>query len=427
MELIYRIVVAMYGALISFASIFNNKARLWVKGRKKWKSKLAEALGGTSKKRIWFHCSSLGEFEQGRPVLQQIRNEFPDHFIVLSFFSPSGYEVKKNEKIADYVCYLPLDGPSNSKMFVQLLNPSLVFFVKYDFWYFYGKQLHARKIPFFCISAIFRPGQVFFKSWGKFFKKMLTRYTHLFVQDQASLELLYRNSIPSVTVSGDTRFDRVLENSTREAAFPAIRDFCAKGVAVVAGSTWPQDEKVLAGVLAKNPTMKLVIAPHELGESRIKNIEARFAGKTIRYSTISADIPANVNVVIIDSIGMLSLLYRFGKYSYVGGGFGKGIHNILEAAVYGQPVFFGPNFKKFKEARDLKATGAAMNIKNAEELNNSINSLELDASSYEQLTLKNKKYIESRKGATEILMNYLRLNHVVRMMENVFIFSILDF
>lgn len=411
MELIYQISIGLYGLLISVAAVFNGKAAKWVQGRSQWQRKMKEALSGTTKKRIWFHCASLGEFEQGRPVLQQIRNEFPEHFIVLTFFSPSGYEVKKNEKLADYVCYLPLDGPKNSRAFIQLLNPSLVFFVKYEFWYFYGKMLHSRKIPFFCISAIFRPGQVFFKSWGKFFKKILTRYTHLFVQDQASLELLYRNSIPSVTVSGDTRFDRVLENSRRDADFPALKDFCAKGTTIVAGSTWPGDEKVLASILMKNPSLQLVIAPHELGESRLKNIESRFEGKVMRYSRMQAAIPSDVKVLIIDSIGILSLLYRLGKYSYVGGGFGSGIHNILEAAVYGQPVFFGPNFRKFKEARDLKATGAAMSVRNAGEFIAHFNKLESDPAYYNQMMASNRKYIESRKGATEILMNYLRLNY----------------
>ena len=225
MKVLYYLFIQLYGLLIRIASLFSNKAKEWVNGRKGWKQKLKDALKNSSSSRIWFHCASLGEFEQGRPVLEQLRKDFPNHFILLSFFSPSGYEAKKNEPIADYVCYMPLDGPQTSKAFVNILNPSLVFFVKYEFWFFYGKELFRRKISFYCLSAIFRPGQIYFKPWGKFFKKILTRYTHLFVQDQASLELLYRNSIPSVTVSGDTRFDRVLEISSRNTSFPLIENF----------------------------------------------------------------------------------------------------------------------------------------------------------------------------------------------------------
>lgn len=413
MWVVYTLVIELYGLIIKLAALFNGKAKHWVEGRKKWKDNLSIVLQSNSnKKRLWFHASSLGEFEQGRPVLEQLRKEFPDHFIVLTFFSPSGYEVKKNEKLADYVCYLPLDGSIRSKQFVRILNPSLVFFVKYDFWYYYGRELHQRKIPFFCISAIFRPGQIFFKSWAKFFKKILTRYTHLFVQDQASLELLYRNSIPSVTVSGDTRFDRVLENSKRPADIPLLNNFCVGSLSIVAGSTWPQDEKLLASLLHKISNVKMIIAPHELGESRLKSIEQRFGNGVVRFSKVNGRLPENTRVILIDSIGMLSLLYRFGKFSYVGGGFGKGIHNILEAAVYGQPVFFGPHYKKFKEARDLKSIGGAISIKSVDEFIAEIIKLDADAEHYNSLSGKNKKYISDRKGATEILMNYLRLNYI---------------
>ncbi len=413
MEVIYRIVVWVYGMLISFAALFNSKAEKWVRGRDRWREHLEQALSGKPAKRIWFHCSSLGEFEQGRPVLEQIRAEYPGYFIVLSFFSPSGYEVRKNEKLVDYVCYLPLDSRKNSKDFIRLLKPSLVFFVKYDFWYYYGKELHAGKIPFFCISAIFRPGQVFFKPYGKFFRKILTRYSHLFVQDQASLELLYKNRIPSVTVSGDTRFDRVIENSILAAELPLLQEFCQDKLSIVAGSTWPKDEKILAELTEKDASIRLIIAPHETGEARLKGIENRFRGKTIRFSKAGNTIPPGVNVIIIDSIGILSLLYRFGKYSYVGGGFGKGIHNILEAAVYGPPVFFGPEYKKFKEARDLKALGGVMSIRNMADMYAHIRKLESDDQNYILISARNKKYIEDRKGATQILMNFLRLNYPV--------------
>ncbi|MBK9638277.1 MAG: 3-deoxy-D-manno-octulosonic acid transferase [Bacteroidetes bacterium] len=414
MKVLYYLLIQLYGLLIRMASLFSNKAKEWVHGRVGWKQKLKDALKNNSNPRIWFHCASLGEFEQGRPVLEQLRKDFPNHFILLSFFSPSGYEAKKNETIADYVCYMPLDGPRTSKAFINILNPSLVFFVKYEFWFFYGKELFRRKISFYCLSAIFRPGQIYFKPWGKFFKKILTRYTHLFVQDQSSLELLYRNSIPSVTVSGDTRFDRVLEISSREASFPLIENFCKNKVSFVAGSTWSEDEKVLAAFMQDHPEVKLVIAPHEISETRIRSIESRFKGITKRYSTLEKDVDANCNVLIIDSIGMLSLIYRYGKYTYVGGGFGKGVHNILEAAAYGKPVFFGPHHLKFKEARDLKAMGGGIGIKNGSNLSSAFELLEKEESNYQVLSSKNRKYIEDRKDTTAILMNYLSMNYINR-------------
>lgn len=412
MSVLYFILIQFYGFVIRIGSLFSNKARLWVHGRTNWKQQLKSALSGNAKPRIWFHCASLGEFEQGRPVLEQLRKDFPNHFIVLSFFSPSGYEAKKNEVLADYVCYMPLDGPKASKAFINILNPSLVFFVKYEFWYFYGKELHRRKISFYCLSAIFRPGQIYFKPWGKFFKKILTRYTHLFVQDQASLELLYRNSIPSVTVSGDTRFDRVLEISSRETSLPLIESFCKNQTSFIAGSTWPEDEKALSVLLQAYPELKIVIAPHEISESRLRSIESKFKGKTQRYSRITGSIDSNTNVLIIDSIGLLSLIYRFGKYTYVGGGFGKGVHNILEAAVYGKPVFFGPNHQKFKEARDLKAMGGGIGIKHGKGFIAAFEMMESNEVNYAILSTKNRKYIEDRKGATAILMNYLAMNYI---------------
>lgn len=412
MKVLYYLFIQLYGLLIRIASLFSEKAKQWVKGRSGWKQKLKDALKNNNSPRIWFHCASLGEFEQGRPVLEQLRKDFPNHFILLSFFSPSGYEAKKNEPMADYVCYMPLDGPQTSKAFISILNPSLVFFVKYEFWFFYGKELFRRKTSFYCLSAIFRPGQIYFKPWGKFFKKILTRYTHLFVQDQSSLELLYRNSIPSVTVSGDTRFDRVLEISSRNVSFPLIENFCKNNVCIVAGSTWSEDEKVLATLLQDHPSVKLIIAPHEINESRIRSIENRFSGKTKRYSALEKDVDANCSVLIIDSIGKLSLIYRYGKYTYVGGGFGKGVHNILEAAVYGKPVFFGPNHLKFKEARDLKAMGGGIGIKNGKNLSSAFETMEKEESNYQVLSAKNRKYIEDRKGATAILMNYLSMNYI---------------
>lgn len=412
MQWLYLLIISAYGWTIRFAALFNQKAKDWIIGRLGWEEKLQTSLSGKSNKRIWFHCPSLGEFEQGRPVLEQIRRQYPDHCIVLTFFSPSGYNVRKNEPLADIVMYMPLDGPVRSRKFVQLVQPQLVFFVKYDFWYYYGKVLHGSKIPFFCVSAIFRPSQLFFKRYGKFFRKILTRYTHIFVQDQSSLELLYKNAIPAVTVSGDTRFDRVLENVQRRSdELNIIAQFAEGGDVLVAGSTWKEDEKLLADLLRAQPSLKLIIAPHELKEDKLAQLQQRFFGKAVRYTQISQSGLNGKQVLIIDTIGMLSLIYRFGKFTYVGGGFGRGIHNILEAAVYGKPVFFGPNYKKFREARDLKAMGCGIVVKNSQELIHVFNELQMADELYKTLASKSRKYIEDRKGATEILMNFLRMNY----------------
>ncbi len=412
MQWLYLLIISAYGWTIRLAALFNQKAKDWIIGRRGWEEKLRSSLSSKSQKRIWFHCPSLGEFEQGRPVLEQIRRQYPDHCIVLTFFSPSGYNVRKNEPLADIVMYMPLDGPVRSRKFVQLVQPQLVFFVKYDFWYYYGKVLHASKIPFFCVSAIFRPSQLFFKPYGKFFRKILTRYTHIFVQDQSSLELLYKSAIPAVTVSGDTRFDRVLENVQRRSdELNIIAQFAEGGDVLVAGSTWKEDEKLLADFLRAQPSLKLIIAPHELNEDKLAQLKQRFFGKAVRYTQVASEGFNGKQVLIIDTIGMLSLIYRYGKYTYVGGGFGRGIHNVLEAAVYGKPVFFGPNYKKFREARDLKAMGCGIVVKNSQELTHVFNELQMADELYKSLASKSRKYIEDRKGATEILMNFLRMNY----------------
>lgn len=412
MQWLYLLIISAYGWTIRFAALFNQKARDWIVGRRGWEEKLRTDLSTKSARRIWFHCPSLGEFEQGRPVLEQIRRQYPDHCIVLTFFSPSGFNVRKNEPLADIVLYMPLDGPVRSKKFVQLVKPELVFFVKYDFWYYYGKVLHESKIPFFCVSAIFRPSQLFFKPYGKFFRKILTRYTHIFVQDQSSLELLYKSAIPAVTVSGDTRFDRVLENVQRRSnELNIIAQFAEGGDVLVAGSTWKEDEKLLADFLRAQPSLKLIIAPHELNEDKLAQLKQRFFGKAVRYTQVASEGFNGKQVLIIDTIGMLSLIYRYGKYTYVGGGFGRGIHNVLEAAVYGKPVFFGPNYKKFREARDLKAMGCGIVVKNSQELIRVFNELQMADELYKSLASKSRKYIEDRKGATEILMNFLRMNY----------------
>jgi 3-deoxy-D-manno-octulosonic-acid transferase len=412
-RILYIFALQVYVLGIRVASLFNPKAALWLKGRRGWKKKLQAELEGKSNARIWFHASSLGEFEQGRPVLERLRREYPDHCIVLTFFSPSGYEPRKKEALADIVMYMPMDGPRRSREFIDAIHPRMVFFVKYDFWYFYSRHLSSRRIPFFCLSAVFRPSQIYFKPWGDFYRRILLRFTHLFVQDQASLELLYRNSIANVTVAGDTRFDRVVQNSQRPADFPFLSAFAAQCSSIVAGSTWPADEEVLAEVVEAMPQLRLIVAPHETGEGRIRQILQRFGNKARTWSELEnvSEPDAELRVIVIDRIGMLSLLYRFGQYAWVGGGFGSGIHNILEAAVYGKPVFFGPRFSKFTEAREMIGKGGAFSVKSARELIGRMQEIEVAADLYQSCCATNAAYIRSRTGATDIVINYLQLNH----------------
>ncbi len=412
MWILYLLGVRAYGFAIRVATLFNPKAKEWIVGRRDWQSNLSEKFTDKQEKRIWFHCSSLGEFEQGRPVLEAIKKEYPNHKIVLTFFSPSGYNVKKNDPIADYVSYLPLDGPIRSKKFLDLVNPELAFFVKYEFWYFYGKKLQERKIPYFCVSAIFRPGQIFFHSMGNFFRKILLRFTHLFVQDQESLQLLYKERITNVTVSGDTRFDRVFANSLQQCSLPEVEKFCANKQIMVCGSTWPLDEDLLISFINQKPIgLKFIIAPHEINTSQLLKLKNAITQNVCFYSELKNGESENCDVLVIDNVGLLSKLYQFADYAYIGGGFSKGIHNILEAVVYGIPVFFGPNYEKFREARDLVKLKGAFEVNNIIELQRIFDSLSNDTNKLKQIAIINKNFISERKGGTEVIMSYLRLNY----------------
>jgi len=409
MVVFYLLAVRCYGFSVRIASLFNKKAAAWISGRKDWERRLKAQLGENRKPVIWFHCASTGEFEQGQPILKQLKKDYPHHLVVLTFFSPSGFEARKNDPLADVVAYLPEDSFRNARRFLDLVRPDLAFFVKYEFWYCYGLELKRRGIPFFCVSAIFRPGQLFFRTYGGFFRRMLSRFTHLFVQDSNSLELLYRQGIVSVTVSGDTRFERVVENSQREAHhLQLIESFCLGRNVMVAGSTWPEDDELLARLLERRPDLSLILVPHEISAESLKRLGRRFSIPPVLFSSLSETVPDASRVLVIDSIGILSLLYRYGRYAYVGGGFGKGIHNILEAAVYGKPVFFGPRFEKFREARQLVEKGGAFPVKNADELFIKVN--HLDPAYCERIGAINRSYVSANTGATRIIMNYLRQN-----------------
>ncbi|MBA4323464.1 MAG: 3-deoxy-D-manno-octulosonic acid transferase, partial [Odoribacter sp.] len=336
----------------------NHKASLWVAGRRDWSSKLKANIG-SSENTIWFHCASLGEFEQGRPVMEMLKEKAPGTKIVLSFFSPSGYEIRKNYRVADFVCYLPADTPGNASEFISIIKPSLAIFVKYEFWNNYITELSKRNIPLYLVSGIFRADQHFFRWYGGFFRKILKKFAHIFVQDTRSADLLKGIGIEDITVAGDTRFDRVNQIAATASGLPVIEKFRGEEKLFLAGSSWKPDEEIIAGVINLNPgMMKWVLAPHEIGKSNIDRLVKLFHTEVVRYSEFK-DESAEARVLIIDNIGTLSSAYRYADIAAVGGGFGKGIHNILEPACWGTPVLFGPNYNGFKEAADLISSGGA--------------------------------------------------------------------
>jgi 3-deoxy-D-manno-octulosonic-acid transferase len=406
MRLIYDIFLFLYNCGIHLASLFHAKAREWVIGRRNWQIGLKTALAGKPGKRLWMHCASLGEFEQGRPVLEAWRRRNPEQVIVLTFFSPSGYKHQKAAGLADVVAYLPLDGPKASREFVDLLDPGCVLFVKYEFWHYYSMALFQRQIPLFCISAIFRPGQIFFRPYGSFFLRILKRYTCLFVQDEDSFRLLRSHGIADVLVTGDTRFDRVIQNAGRPFSHPVVEAFCHNRPVLVAGSTWPADEELLNKFTERFPDIALIIAPHEIGDERLDRLSSVFGPDTIRLSKVDAgSMPTGIKVLIVDSIGMLSSLYRYGKYAYVGGGFGAGIHNTLEAAVYGVPVFFGPHYSKFREAVVMVDEGCAFSVDGVDSLASVLSDMEEDAEKHETVSRKAARFVEGQAGATDRIMD----------------------
>lgn len=411
MELIYLLGIKCYGLAIHLAALFHPKAAQWVKGRRGWRKKLDVTLR-PGEKRILFHCASLGEFEQGRPLLEGLRKKYPHHKIVLTFFSPSGYNIRKSDPLADYVMYLPADGPINARDFVKRVNPSLAFFVKYEFWHFYLKELKKQKIPCYLVSAIFRPLQPFFLPLiSPFFLKMLKRYSHLFVQIQSSLELLYKQGITHVTVAGDTRFDRVYANSIATRELTEFNLFKGHQKLIVAGSTWPADEKLLASFFpACRDGFRLVIAPHETGERAVDRVMRYFGSGAIRYSQWDHQ-PTDATVMIVDSVGMLSSIYRYADVAYVGGGFGSGIHNILEPAVFGVPLFFGPRYHKFREAEELIHWKGAFSVKNTGQLTALFTEIMSDPKRLDRIREINRNYIDNNRGSTDLILKYLEINY----------------
>ncbi len=399
MRLLYSLGILLFGFGIRLASIGNEKAKQWVDGRKNWKSELKKLqdLKGC----IWFHCASLGEFEQGRPLLEKIKDKYPIKPILLTFYSPSGYLVRKNYAYADSVIYLPLDTPANAKFFLDTVRPDMAIFVKYEVWHNFFKGIATRDIPLLMISAIFRQNQIYFKPYGKWFRKSLQYVKTIFTQDEKSLELLQNIGLKNTVLAGDTRFDRVIEISKKTENFPELEKFAQGKKTIVAGSTWPADENLLAKYAATHPEIQLIIAPHEIGDTHIKAISEKFP-KSIKWS--EKDQARSGNVIIIDCIGLLSAIYKYGNVAYVGGGFGSGIHNTLEPAVYGMPVLFGPAFSKFREAVGLCEVNGAKSISNYSDLEKIINHLFSQAEFRKEMGKAAGKYVVDNAGATDVIL-----------------------
>lgn len=429
-NLLYNIFLKLYAVAFRIAALFNIKARLGVQGRKNIISKIRSNSETRNQQLIWMHCASLGEFEQGRPVLESLKQKYPGITIVLTFFSASGYEVMKNYKGADQIYYLPMDNSLNAKKMVDALNPSLVLWVKYEFWYYYLHELKCRNIPVLMVSGIFRANQPFFKWYGGIWREMLECFTHFFVQNEISRNLLATAGIhENISVSGDTRFDRVIEIAEKFEPLPFIEKFCGDSKILVAGSTWEEDEAELIHYVRANPQIKFIIAPHQIDAENLKDVKKEFVN-SIFYSELLNDhrqkatddkktvseqriinneqqIPPNV--LIIDNVGMLSRLYYYADITYVGGGFGAdGVHNVLEAAVYEKPVIYGPVYEKYSEAIGLVDCGGGITIQNALELECILNKLWEDESLLAAKGEAAKNYVYSNAGASNKIIQFIQ-------------------
>lgn len=382
------------------ASLFNSKAKKWVNGRKNWHKNLLEQTKGLTNV-YWFHCASMGEFEQGAPLMEALKKKDANITILVTFFSPSGYETRKNTPLADVVCYLPIDNKKNATQFITALDLKRAFFIKYEFWYFYFNELQKQGIPLYMVSATFRKDQIFFKSYGKWYLNMLQIPETIFVQDEASKNLLKEYNIPSVH-TGDTRFDKVIENAKKAQPISNIETFKQDDLLLVAGSSWEKEEELLAQI--SDNTFKLILAPHDISESHIKGIEKRFPS-AVRYSNYTNQ---KTNVLIIDNIGMLSNLYQYADIAFVGGGYKNALHNILEPATFGVPVFYGPNNEKYPEAKDMKRNGAGYEIENTNDLVSTISRFLNNTDVLAQAKKRNKAFIELRSGATDAILKYIK-------------------
>jgi 3-deoxy-D-manno-octulosonic-acid transferase len=402
MRFLYNIFIHIYILALNLISPFNKKVKTMLKGEKECFDRLQNL--NSEDKVAWFHCASLGEFEQGRPLIEEVKKQFPEYKILLSFYSPSGYESKKDYALADYVVYLPNDTKSNAKKFVKKVNPDLIFFIKYEFWYNYISALKGRRL--FQVSLILRQNQYFFSWYGKWFAKQLKNFEHFFVQNQQTANLLNKIGYKNVTISGDTRFDRVMTIANNAKSFTEIEKFCEGNQKIIlAGSSWLTDEKIIEKAI-NDLDIKLIIAPHVVGENHINEIQQLFP-EAILYSEL-ANNDKKSNVLIINCIGILSNLYQYCDIAYIGGGFGVGIHNTLEAATFGKPICFGTNYHKFQEAIDLINLKAAYSISNQEELKQVLETLLNNEKIYNQSAEASKDYVKTKIGACKKIIEHLK-------------------
>ncbi len=411
MLLLYRFGVTAYDWAIRISGMWNPKAKKWVDGRKNLLNHV-ESLLDPDEAKIWMHCPSLGEFEQGRSLLEEWRLEHPQLKIILTFFSPSGFEAQKNYPGVDHVFYLPIDSSRNARRLVRAINPALAVFIKYDFWLHYLQELKRKKTTTILVSGIFRPNQHFFSAFNQIGRRMLNCFDHFFVQDEQSVELLKKAGYENVSKSGDTRFDRVKTLAEQAEPLNTIGNFSNGHFTVVAGSTWPEDEKFLIPLI-NNPMypVKWIIAPHEISESHLRQIEGEIVKPVVRYSdAISSGINPSQDVLIIDNIGLLSRIYQYADMAYVGGGFGKSIHNLLEAATWGAPVVFGPRHEKFAEASGLIRAGGAKSLREGPELEKIFEDWYRDSKKLKNASDAARDYVYANAGATNIVLSWLKAN-----------------
>ncbi len=410
--IIYYVFLHFYKAGIFLVSFWNKKAKLWISGRKNVFGELQSMLSTKNHRTIWMHCASLGEFEQGRPVLQKIKEQFADATIVITFFSPSGYEIIKNNKEFKNIFYLPMDSKSDAKKWMDILKPELVLWVKYEYWHFYLKEIKSRKVPLLMVSGVYRRNQIFFKWYGGFYRNMLHCFTHFFLQNEDSKNQLQK-IIPSekITVSGDTRCDRVIDIAENFKEIPGIREFCGNQQVIVAGSTWEEDETEWTHYVRVHPEIKFIFAPHEIDEENLFNLKKEFPGSVLYSEFMKGTGSENIeaNCMIIDNIGSLSRLYHYAMVTYVGGGFGdSGLHNILEAAVYGKPVIFGPEYGKNFEAEELIIYGGAVSIENAIDLEKEVTKLLESEEDLMDAGKAAKNYVYKNAGASDKIIAFIR-------------------
>lgn len=416
MILIYSILISFYRLAIAVVSLFSDKARLWIVGRKDWQKNMSAVLSGLEKKPIWVHVSSVGEYEQGKPIIDSIQAEYPQVPIVLTFFSPSGFQLLKGKTRADFVFYLPLDSKNNASVFLDIVNPVGAIFIKYEFWYFYFNELKNRNIPFTLISAKLRPDQFFFKWYGKPYQRILKLPNYYFVQDEETRRLLNKIGVTSVSVAGDTRIDRVSEILNENEVDQIVESHIGDKKVLILGSSWQDELDMLVSFLKNNPDSdwKFIVAPHEIQSNKIDSFEQKLSVLSLRY-TLQFDnrVDEDVPVLIIDCIGKLKHLYKYGTVAFIGGGFGSSIHNILEPVAFGLPVLFGPNHQKFPEAQTLLDSGGAFVVNNQKEFDMKLNEFVENQEAIEQSSKACESFINENLGATNKIMSELKgLFHV---------------